>query len=137
MESTSTLEGAVPSRSDNLTVMAHFIYLMYVLPTGITAIFGLIAAYACIGQARGTYLHSHFRWQVRTFWIVLAVTLLVGGIALAVVGGMVHLFSDSTVGIVFTAFVGYLFFCLFLLLSLWFLYRTVKGWYFLFKEREI
>lgn len=138
MESTSTLEGAAaPARSDNITVMAHFIYLMYVLPTGITAVFGLIAAYACRGQARGSYLDSHFRWQIRTFWVVLAVGLLVGAAAIAVVGGMAWAFQNSTAGIFFTVGVAYVFFCLFMLLSLWFLYRTIKGWYFLYKEREI
>ncbi|WP_332825594.1 DUF4870 family protein [Ramlibacter sp.] len=138
MESTSTLEApAAPARSDNITVMAHLVYLLYALPTGITALLGLVVAYACRGQARGSYLDSHFRWQIRTFWVVLAVGLLVGAVAIAVVGGMVHLFQNSTAGILFTVGVGYLFLCLFLLLSLWFLYRTVKGWYFLFKEREI
>ena len=49
-------------------------------------------------------------------WVVLAVGLLVGAVAIAVVGGMVHLFQNSTAGILFTVGVGYLFLCLFLLL---------------------
>ena len=138
MESTSTLEGpATPARSDNITVLAHLVYLMYARPTGITAVIGLVVAYACRGQAPGSYLDSHFRWQIRTFWVVLGATLLLGVVAAAVVGGVYMLLRDSTSGIVITGLVGWIFFCLFMLLSVWFLYRTVRGWALLFKEREI
>jgi hypothetical protein len=68
---------------------------------------------------------------------VLGVTLLVCILAAAVVGGMYMLLRDSTIGIVFTGLVGWMFFCLLMLLSVWFLYRTVRGWALLFKEREI
>jgi len=33
------------------------------------------------GDARGTWLESHFRWQIRTFWFALAWVILVGLVA--------------------------------------------------------
>lgn len=53
----------------------------------------------------GTWLESHFRWQIRTFWITLAWSIV----------GIVTLF----------VFIG-----LFVLgvAAMWFLYRAIKGW---------
>ncbi|HRP98004.1 MAG TPA: hypothetical protein PL143_17330 [Rhodocyclaceae bacterium] len=39
---------------------------------GITALIAIIINYVKIGDLAGTFLESHFRWQIRTFWIGLA-----------------------------------------------------------------
>jgi len=54
---------------------------------GWPSIIAVIINYVKQGDARGTWLESHFRWQIRTFWFALAWVILVGlvGAALAVV----------------------------------------------------
>jgi len=73
--------------------------------TGVSPIAGVIINYVKRDAVAGTWLESHFRWQIRTFWITLA---------------------WSAVGIV-TLFV---FIGLFVLgvAAMWFLYRAIKGW---------
>ena len=65
------------------------------------------------GQAQGTWLESHFSWQIRTFWIAVAwasVVFLVGlPLTLVFVGFLVW-------GVGFFA------------LGVWAIYRIVKGW---------
>jgi uncharacterized membrane protein len=73
--------------------------------TGWPSIIGVIINYAKRDEAYGTYLESHFRWQIRTFWFSLL---------WAVVGAILSL-----------VFVG------FLILGatcIWVIYRIVKGW---------
>jgi uncharacterized membrane protein len=38
---------------------------------GWPSIIGVIINYVKRGEARGSYLESHFRWQIRTFWYAL------------------------------------------------------------------
>src|SRR5687767_6091401 len=68
--------------------------------TGWPSIIAVILNYVKIGEARGTWLESHFRWQIRTFWfgllwialclffvvITLGIGILVAWLPLAVVG---------------------------------------------------
>ena len=72
---------------------------------GWPSIVAVIMNYIKRGDARGTWLESHFRWQIRTFWSgviwVLGVGFLTLGIGLLV---------------------------LWLPLGLWFIYRIVRGW---------
>ena len=88
---------------------------------GILGIIGVIVCYVKTDDARGTWLASHLRWLIRTFWY----SLLWGAIG----------------GIVFV-----LFFIVFLLgpvlamaiwavASLWVLYRVIRG-YLLFSESK-
>jgi uncharacterized membrane protein len=73
--------------------------------TGISPIAGVIINHVKRDAVAGTWLESHFRWQIRTFWITLAWSIV----------GVVTLF----------VFVG-----LFVLgvAAMWFLYRAIKGW---------
>jgi len=38
------------------------------------------------GEARGTWLESHFRWQIRTFWSALLWVLVAGLLFITVIG---------------------------------------------------
>jgi len=38
---------------------------------GLPSIVAVILNYAKRGDVRGTFLESHFRWQIRTFWFAL------------------------------------------------------------------
>ena len=81
---------------------------------GITAVVGVIINYLRIDEAKGTWLESHFVWQLRTFWIGLGVAMI----------GCVFIF----VGIGF----------LILAVNLvWIIYRIVKGWILLREGRPI
>src|SRR3989337_362517 len=80
--SEQTLIDAHPSPS--LVNVAHLVYALHALSLliGITTaatiigafVFGMPSIIAVIinylkrGEARGTFLESHFRWQIRTFW---------------------------------------------------------------------
>jgi len=79
--------------------------------TGWPSIIAVILNYVKRSEVRGTWLESHFRWQIRTFWFgLLWVTLCA-------------LFIVATLGI------GLLIAWLPLtLVGLWFIYRIVRGW---------
>lgn len=80
---------------------------------GLPSIIAVILNYARRDEARGTWLESHFEWQIHTFWYALlwiAVTLLVSAPLLLVVIG------------IFFAIAG------FALVGLWVAYRVVRGW---------
>src|SRR5688572_24710537 len=79
--------------------------------TGWPSIIAVILNYVKRGEARGTWLESHFRWQIRTFWFGLLWISLCVFFVLATLGiGMLIAWLPI-------AFV-----------SLWFIYRIVRGW---------
>ncbi|GAB4127601.1 MAG: hypothetical protein Fur0040_10490 [Sideroxydans sp.] len=82
-------------------------YVLYALSyfTGITAIVGIIIDYLKREEAAGTWLESHFTWQIRTFWYGLLWVVL-GIVTAFILVGFVILFAN---------------FC-------WMIYRIVKGW---------
>lgn len=79
--------------------------------TGWPSIVAVILNYVKRDAARGTWLESHFRWQIRTFWYgVLWV-------------GLCVLFILGTLGI------GLLIAWLPLaIVTVWFIYRVTRGW---------
>jgi uncharacterized membrane protein len=62
------------------TTIAMIVYLLYFASyvTGITGLFGVIIAHVQCGSAE-PLLRSHYRFQIRTFWVGLAY-LIVGGV---------------------------------------------------------
>lgn len=109
----------VPSRGgaqlDSLRKLTHILYGLYAifwLTGGITALIAIIINYVKRDDARGTLYASHFAWQIRSFWWSVAWTVL-GGVLFATVVGIA------------------LAFIVWGLLSLWILYRIVKGWLYL------
>jgi uncharacterized membrane protein len=64
-------------------------------------------------QARGTWLESHFSWQIRTFWFALLWAVLVGLVSapltLVIVG-----FGTWVLGMA--------------ILGVWAIYRVARGW---------
>ena len=81
---------------------------------GITWLIGIIVDYVKREDAVGTWLESHFRWQIRTFWWGLLWGVL-GGILLLVLIGWLVLAANAV----------------------WIIYRIVKGWLRLAEGREI
>lgn len=80
---------------------------------GWPSIIAVIINYVKRGEARGTWLESHFTWQIRTFWFALAWAALVAlvSIPLAVI----------LVGI--GTWIAGMF-----LLGVWAIYRIARGW---------
>ena len=79
--------------------------------TGWPSIIAVILNYVKRSEARGTWLDSHFRWQIRTFWYGLLWV------------GLCILFIVVTFGI------GLLIAWLpLIVVGLWFVYRIVRGW---------
>jgi uncharacterized membrane protein len=78
---------------------------------GWPSLIAVILNYVKRGDVRGTWLESHFRWQIRTFWFgLLWVSLCV-------------LFIIATLGIgILVAWLPLA------LVSLWFIYRVARGW---------
>jgi uncharacterized membrane protein len=88
--------------------------------TGWPSIIAVILNYVKRSDVRGTWLESHFRWQIRTFWYGL---LWVGLCVLLVI---------VTLGI------GLLIVWLPLaIVTIWFIYRIVKGWVALTNSRPM
>jgi uncharacterized membrane protein len=72
---------------------------------GITWIVAIVVNYVKKDDVAGTWMESHFRWQIRTFWWGLLWGVI--GVVLAfVLVGFVVLFADAV----------------------WVIYRIVKGW---------
>jgi uncharacterized membrane protein len=88
--------------------------------TGWPSIIAVILNYVKRGEARGTWLESHFRWQIRTFWFGLLWT------------GLCLLFVVGTLGL------GLLVVWLPLgVVALWFIYRVARGWLALIDHRPL
>jgi uncharacterized membrane protein len=94
-------------RIRSLTNLIQVVYILYALSyfTGVTAIVGIIIDYVKQDDAAGTWLESHFRWQIRTFWFGL-LWALIGAATFFLLIGIAVLFAN---------------FC-------WIIYRIVKGW---------
>ena len=79
--------------------------------TGWPSIIAVILNYVKRGEVRGTWLESHFRWQIRTFWYGLLWV------------GLCLLFVVLTLGIgILIAWLPIA------IVSVWFVYRIVRGW---------
>jgi uncharacterized membrane protein len=127
-------EATAPGSS--LTSWTHLIYALHALSLvigiisaativgaflfGWPSLIAVILNYIKRGDTRGTWLESHFRWQIRTFWfgllwvsicmlfvvMTLGIGMLIAWIPLAVVG-------------------------------LWFIYRIARGWLALLDRRPM
>ena len=111
---------------DTLRLITHIVYGLHAFAL-VTALLGtatilgsflgtlpsiaaVILNYDKQASARGTWLESHFRWQIRTFWFAL-VWFVVGWLLIfTVIGFFVGL------GVLIAA-------------GLWVLYRVARGWW--------
>jgi uncharacterized membrane protein len=125
----TTYEGSRAVPDPSLVSYTHWMYALHALSAligffsaafiatafvfGLPSIVAVIMNYVRRGEARGTYLESHFRWQLRTFWFaflwIAIVFLLSAPLFLILVG-----FVTFPVGVV--------------LVGIWVVYRVVRGW---------
>jgi uncharacterized membrane protein len=94
---------------------ATMVYVLYALSffLGITYIIGVIIAHIKKGSAAGSYVQSHFSYQIRTFWWSV----------IWVMVGIVSVTSVVALGPI--SFIGYF---VFVLNAIWVIYRIIKGW---------
>ncbi len=121
--------GGVAAADEGLVTYTHAIYALHSLAVligittaasivgsfvcGIPSIVAVIMNYARVSATRGTFLESHFRWQIRTFWFALLWALLIWAVTLPL----------------FVVLIGIpLFFVFFGALAIWIIYRVVRGW---------
>ncbi|HQV08291.1 MAG: hypothetical protein KAX54_03920 [Thauera sp.] len=126
------LEAGQPS--ENMVTVTHLVYALHAFAVfsavvgSATIIFSFVASLPSIAAVilnywnqnavRGTWLESHFRWQIRTFWFAvmwIAVSLLM---------------VITVIGVPFAIAV-------LLLAGLWILYRIVRGWWVLIQRRPL
>lgn len=86
--------------------------------TGWPSIIAVIINYVKRSDVRGTWLDSHFSWQLRTFWFAF-LWVVIGGFLFATV-----------VGIPFAIAVWFG-------VGIWVLYRLIKGWMALSEKRAV
>lgn len=77
--------------------------------TGWPSILAVLLNYARRRETRGTYLESHFRWQIRTFWFALLWVAVAALLFVTIIGIPV-----AWLVVVFT--------------GVWVLYRIIRGW---------
>jgi uncharacterized membrane protein len=111
--------------SDSLITTVHVVYGLHALSVligatsiativgafvfGIPSIIAVIINYAMQSDARGTFLESHFRWQIRTFWFA------------ALWAVVALLLFITIIGIIAAWIVA-------LAVGLWVIYRIARGW---------
>ena len=114
-----------PHVDESLVTYTHIIYALHSLAVligvttfhtivgsfigGLPSIVAVIMNYARRSATRGTYLESHFRWQIRTFWYAVLWAVVCGLVALTIIG---LLFAVPG----------------FIALAVWIIYRVVRGW---------
>ena len=94
-------------KMESLKKLTMVVYALYAFSyfAGITAIIGIVINYIKLEEVTGTWLESHFRWQMRTFWYGL-LWAVVGIATLFILIGFVILFANC----------------------IWIIYRVIKGW---------
>ena len=81
---------------------------------GITYIIAVIIDYVKASDVRGTWIESHFRWQIRTFWFSL-LWAVIGALTYILIIGYFILMADA----------------------IWVIYRIVKGAFYLKDNRAM
>lgn len=104
-DSPATLENAGMQSMKTLTTVVYGLQAIGLAGLLVPFIVGVVINYVKLDDVRGTWLESHFRWQIRTFWFGLLWGAL-GWVTLVILVGMAILFANAV----------------------WIIYRIVKGW---------
>jgi len=114
-----------PKVDEALVTYTHVIYALHALAVliglttwhtvvgsfvgGLPSIVAVIMNYARRSATVGTYLESHFRWQIRTFWYALLWAVVCGVLIVSIIGILIGLIGLVALGI-------------------WIIYRVARGW---------
>jgi len=124
--------GLVPRQG--LVTLAHVIYALHAFSaltgiitaalvvtaflTGWPSIIAVILNYVKRSEVRGTWLDSHFSWQIRTFWFALLWVLIAAVLFITLIG----------IPVAYVIWIG---------TGIWVLYRIIRGWLALVSERPL
>jgi uncharacterized membrane protein len=103
------------------SAVAGLIGTMFVITafvTGWPSLIAVILNYVKRSDVKGTFLESHFRWQIRTFWFALLWALVAVLLFITVIGILFAWVLAFAVGV-------------------WVLYRIVRGWLALVSGRAL
>ena len=119
------MSAEAPHVDEALVTYTHVIYALHALAVvigittmhtivgsfvgGLPSIIAVIMNYARRPATRGTYLESHFRWQIRTFWYALLWAIVCGLLMITIIGIPLALIGLAALGI-------------------WIAYRVIRGW---------
>jgi len=81
---------------------------------GVPSLVAVVMNYVRRGDVRGTWLDSHFSWQIRTFWFTALWVLIIGFVSVVTLPLL-------GLGLV-------IYFVAFGVLALWLIYRVARGW---------
>jgi uncharacterized membrane protein len=98
----------------------HMVIGMFIW--GLPSIIAVIMNYARRSATHGTYLESHFRWQIRTFWYAVLWSLVIAALAIPLV--LILIGIPILIG-------GYY------ALAIWIIYRVARGWLALRDQRPM
>ena len=119
----------VPHVDESLVTYTHVIYALHALAVliglstfhtivgsfvwGLPSIVAVIMNYARRSATVGTFLESHFRWQIRTFWFAVlwsvVIYLVCVPLMLIIIGIPLFFFGHVALGV-------------------WIAYRVIRGW---------
>ncbi|GAA0319687.1 DUF4870 family protein [Psychrobacter aestuarii] len=109
--------------------ITYFLYVISYFTAGLLWIVPIVMNYAKRRDAKGTWLATHFDWQIKTFWYSILLFIAgiwcmvssVGGIGIGIAADMGDIVQGS----------GMLFFIGLLIMGfavIWHLYRIIRGW---------
>ena len=66
----NTSQNNLPAKSStqNIAMVVYILQLISIFTAGLFSLIPLIITYIFRHQARASWLDSHFRWQIQTFW---------------------------------------------------------------------
>ena len=106
----------VPPTDSSAYKLSHVVYALQAVSffLGVTLIIGVIINYVKRDDVKGSWLASHYSWQIRGFWYSLPCLFLGGltirqGIGVFILGAW----------------------------AIWFIYRIIKGWIYLMDKKPL
>lgn len=95
---------------ENLKDITTLVYLLQAIAfVGFTPIIAVVINYFKKSEVKGSILESHFRWQIRTFWWGLLWFSIAAILNWTIVGAVIGI-------------------PIFIAVTIWWIYRLVKGW---------
>ncbi len=97
-----------------LTMLVYALQAASLFTGSLTLFAAIIINYVRMDDVKGSWIESHFRWQTKTFWYSL-IWMVIGGVTVIFLVGWVILLA----------------------ISIWMIYRIVKGWVYLSENRPM
>ena len=98
--------------------MSSAMFIVTAFLAGWPSIIAVIINYVRRKEVRGTFLDTHFSWQIRTFWWALVWCVIGGLLTITIIGAVIGI-------------------PILLLLGVWVLYRIARGWLALMSHKSL